>query len=149
MIWPVLKKNWDISYILGNFRGDERISNLCTLPLLFYERKMFQGARGLALYAGIAQRNGLVPIIGNQRLGTQLRLNSENSKQIFPEKEWPASVLISRCMWLWAIYLFPQLVCIFCRRKIYGLTLGICKSLTYTWMWTLGLRPRSSFSGNT
>jgi hypothetical protein len=48
---------------------------------------MFQGARGLALYAGIAQRNGLVPIIGNQRLGTLQRNNTENLKQIFPEKE--------------------------------------------------------------
>jgi hypothetical protein len=72
------------------------MSNLCLLPLLFYGCETFQGARGLALYAGIAQRNGLVPIIGNQRqrLGTLQRHNNENLKQIFPEKKLPAPVPI-------------------------------------------------------
>jgi hypothetical protein len=36
---------------------------------------------------------------------------------------------------------------IFCSR-IGRLIVGICKSLTDTWMWKLGLWPRNSFSGN-
>ncbi len=62
------------------------------------------------------------------------------------------SVLISTCMCLWAIFMFPRRVCLFCYRKICWLILGIYKSLTDTWMWwmwKLGLKPRNSFSGNT
>ncbi len=50
---------------------------------------------------------------------------------------------------LWAIYKFPWSVCLLCCRKIGGLNVGIYRSLTDTWMWKLGLRPRNSFSGNT
>ncbi len=46
---------------------------------------------------------------------------------------------------LWAIYIYSQSVCLFCCGPI----LGIYKSLTETWMWKLGLRPRNSFSGKT
>ncbi len=60
-----------------------------------------------------------------------------------------ATVLISTFMCLWVIYIFPGSVCLFCCRKICEPILGIYKSLTDTWMWKLGLRPRNSFSGNT
>ncbi len=59
-----------------------------------------------------------------------------------------ASVTISTCMCLWAIYVFPGLVRIFsCSRKGKS-TLGIYKSLTDNWKWKLGLKPRNFFSGN-
>ncbi len=40
-------------------------------------------------------------------------------------------------MFLWTIYLFPRLVCLFCCRKICGPIVGIYRSLTDTWMWKL------------
>ncbi len=42
------------------------------------------------------------------------RHNTENSKQIFPEKELCASVPISTFLCLWAIHIFPRSVCLFC-----------------------------------
>ncbi len=60
-----------------------------------------------------------------------------------------ASVPILRFMFLWAIYIFPQSVCLFCFRKIGGLIVGIYKSLKDKRMRKLGLRLRSSYSGNT
>ncbi len=48
---------------------------------------------------------------------TLQRQNAENLKQIFPEKEYRASVPISTFMCLWANYIFPRLVCLFCWRK--------------------------------
>ncbi len=50
---------------------------------------------------------------------------------------------------VWAIYIFPRSVCLFCCWKIGGPTVGINRSLTEAWIWKLGLRPRNSFSGNT
>ncbi len=47
------------------------------------------------------------------------------------------------------IYIFPGPFCLFCCREICGLILGIYKSLTDTWMWKLGLRPRNSQKRNT
>ncbi len=75
------------------------------------------------------------------------RHNTETSKQIFPEKEFAAaSVPISTLMCLWAIYIFPLTICLFCCREIcMWAILEINKSLTNTWMWKLGLRPRNSF----
>ncbi len=67
---------------------------------------------------------------------------NKNPIYVFPEKELCSSVPISTFMCLWAIYLFPGSVCLFCWRKICGPILGINKSLTDTWMWKLGLRPR-------
>ncbi len=62
---------------------------------------------------------------------------------------WAASFQLSSFMLLWAIYIlywvFPQSVCI-CFRKINRWT---DRRNTDTWMWKLGLRPRSFFSGNT
>ncbi len=81
---------------------------------------------------------------------TLQRHNTENSKQIFPEKE--LSCLSPNFHIHVHVYLsdfhfiFP--VCLFCYRKICGRILGIYKSLTDTWMWKLGMRPRNSFSGN-
>jgi hypothetical protein len=43
----------------------------------------------------------------------------------FPEKKLRVSVPISTFICLWAIYIFPQLVCLFCCRKICGPILGI------------------------
>ncbi len=60
-----------------------------------------------------------------------------------------ASAPISTFTCLWAIYIFPESVHISSSRKgrpIVGIC--ICNSLTDTWMWKLGLRPRYSFSGN-
>jgi hypothetical protein len=60
------------------------------------------------------------------------------------------SVPISTFMRLWAIYMFlwfgglPIL-----EEEIYRPILGLCKSLTYTWMLKLGLRPRYSQKRNT
>ncbi len=53
------------------------------------------------------------------------------------------SVPVSTFMCLWAIYIFPRLVCLLCCRKICGPILGICKSLTDTWIRKFGLRPRA------
>jgi hypothetical protein len=38
-------------------------------------------------------------------------------------------------IYLWEIYIFPGLVCIFCCRELCGLILGIYKSLPDAWMW--------------
>ena len=46
--------------------------------------------------------------------GTLQRQNAENLKQIFPEK---ASVPICTFKCLWANYIFPRWVCLFCWRK--------------------------------
>ncbi len=57
---------------------------------------------------------------------------------------------ISKFMYLWAVYIFPGSVCLFCCSQ--WLILGIFKSLTDTWMQELGTeprRPRSFISGNT
>jgi hypothetical protein len=54
-----------------------------------------------------------------RRIYTVQRHNTKNVKQIFPEKELrrhsPNSYTF---MFLWAIYIFPRSVCLFCCRKI-------------------------------
>jgi hypothetical protein len=52
-------------------------------------------------------------------------------------------------MCLWAIYIFPESVHIFPpAEKADPSWEYVYNSLTDTWMWKLGLRPRYSFSGN-
>ncbi len=48
-------------------------------------------------------------------------------------------------LFMWAIYIFPWSVCLFCCRKIGGPKVGIYRLLTDTWMWKLGLRPAAQF----
>jgi len=52
-------------------------------------------------------------------------------------------------IYLWEIYTLSGLVCLFCCMEICVPILGIYKSLTDTWMLTLGLRPRYSQKRNT
>ena len=78
------------------------------------------------------------------------RTNTENSKQIFPEKELRAlspnfhiHVFVSDLyVYITAVGL-PNL-----QQEICGPILGIYKSLTDTSMWKLGLRPRNSQKRN-
>jgi hypothetical protein len=49
--------------------------------------------------------------------GTLQRTNTENSKQIFPENQLHSHSPISTFMCLWAIYIFPRSICLFCCRK--------------------------------
>ncbi len=80
-----------------------------------------------------------------------------NCKDTIPEirnkysqgRNCAATVPIPAFMFLWAIYVFPLSVCLFCCRKIGGPNVGICRSLTDTWVWKLGRRSRNSLSGNT
>ncbi len=60
-----------------------------------------------------------------------------------------ASVAIPTFMFLWAIYIFPRSVCIILLQENRWPDLETYKSLTETWIWKLGLRPRSFFSGST
>ncbi len=60
-----------------------------------------------------------------------------------------ATVPIPTFMFLCAIYIFSKSICIFCCRKIGGPILEIYKSVTDTWMWKLGPRPRNSQKRNT
>ena len=59
------------------------------------------------------------------------------------ESQFPHSCVCERIILWW--------VCLFCWRKYVDLwpILGIYKSLTDTWMWKLGLRPRYSQKRNT
>ncbi len=78
------------------------------------------------------------------------RHSTENSKQIFPEKELRGSVPlpVSTFMCLWAIYV-PAIGLPILLLENMGTEPGLNKSCTGTGMWKLGLRPHNSFSGNT
>jgi hypothetical protein len=62
----------------------------------------------------------------------------------FQKRNCSATVPVSTFMCLWAIYIFPRSICLFCCRKICGPILGIYNSLTDTRMWKLRLRPRNT-----
>ncbi len=59
-----------------------------------------------------------------------------------------ATIPISTFPCLWTIYIFQRSIYLFWCRKICGPILGIYQSLTDTWMWNLGLRPRNSQKRN-
>ncbi len=63
-------------------------------------------------------------------------------KLLFPKQNYNVLLLVPTLiyLWLWEIYMFPGSVCLFCYREICGPILGICKFLTDTWMWKLGLQ---------
>jgi hypothetical protein len=80
---------------------------------------------------------------------TLLRHDTENSKQICPEKKLRGlSPNVQMCE-RFILYIPWIGLSILCCRKICAPILRIYKSLTDTWMWKLGLRPRNSFFGNT
>ncbi len=87
--------------------------------------------------------------LGGRWCTTLQRTNTENLKQIFPEKElrghnlkFHIQVFVSD-LYISTIDL-PILL-----QEICGPTQGIYKSLTDTWMWKLGLRPCNSQKRNT
>ncbi len=54
---------------------------------------------------------------------------------VFPKQNYNVLSPISTFMNLWAIFIFPWSVYLFCCSQLGRLILGICKSLTDTWMW--------------
>jgi hypothetical protein len=77
------------------------------------------------------------------------RTNTENSKQIFQEKEWcghspnfQIHVSVSN------LYI-PTIGLSFLLQEICGPIQGLLKSLTDTWMWKLWVKPRNSHKKNT
>ncbi len=78
------------------------------------------------------------------------RHNTEKFLQNIPRKKLLGHSTNSYIrLFTWENYIFPRSVFHFCCRKIGGPTMGIHRSLTDTWMWKLGLKPRNSFSENT
>ncbi len=76
------------------------------------------------------------------------RKNAENLKQIFPEKEY-RGLSPSFHIHVSASELYiPAMDLPFLLEEICGPILGIYKTLTETWMWKLGLRPRNSQKRN-
>ncbi len=76
------------------------------------------------------------------------RQNAENLKQIFPEKEYRGlSPNFHIHVSVSGLYI-PTMGLPFLLEEICGPILGIHKSLTDTWMWKLGLRPRYSQKRN-
>jgi hypothetical protein len=75
---------------------------------------------------------------------TLQRINTENSKQIFSEKELLChSPKFHIHVFVSDLYI-PAMDLPILLQEICGLILGIFKSLTDTLMWKLGLRPRNS-----
>ncbi len=80
---------------------------------------------------------------------TLQRTNTENSKQILPEKELRGqSPNLHIHVSVSDLYI-PTIDLPFLLQEICGPILGIYKSLTDTWMWKLGLRPCNFQERNT
>ncbi len=71
-----------------------------------------------------------------------------SQKWSFPKKNYNVLSLNSYTHISVRFIYFRGSVCLFCCRKICGPILGICKSLTDTWMWKLGLMLRNSQKRN-
>ncbi len=71
--------------------------------------------------------------------------NTENWKQIFPEKELRCHSLNFHIHVSVSDLYFSTIDQAILLQEICGAILGIYKSLTYTWMWKLVLRPRVQF----
>jgi hypothetical protein len=63
---------------------------------------------------------------------------------MYSEKRYFHIHVLYLCAILYSYRIGPDIFCIRIGKPIVGLS----KSLTGTWMWKLGLRPRNSFSGN-
>ncbi len=91
----------------------------------------------------------------NNPKGTLHKQNAENwkfetanLKQIFPEKEyWRISPNFHIHVSVSELYI-PTMGLPFLLEEMCGPILGIYKSITDTWMWNLGLRPRNSQKRN-
>ncbi len=81
--------------------------------------------------------------------GTLQRTNSENSKQIFPEKQLRSHSPNFQLHVSMSDLYIPTIDLSILLQQICGPILGIYKSLTNTWMWKLGLRPHNSQKRNT
>jgi hypothetical protein len=79
--------------------------------------------------------------------------NHSGRTTILYNKDSHLTSFIHNKLLTWRNTLHPDwFLCLTCkggRMKICGPILGISKSLTDTWIWKVGLRPRNSFSGNT
>ncbi len=73
---------------------------------------------------------------------------NENPIYLFPEKELRGLSPYFHIHVSVRDSYIPRIGHIFPCNRIGRQTVGIYKSLTDTWMWKLGLRPRKSFSGN-
>ncbi len=72
-------------------------------------------------------------------------MSSQNWNCYFQNRIIMFCLPVPELIYLWDIYIFPGSVCLFCCRKICG---RIYKSLTDTWRWKLGQRPRNSQKRN-
>ncbi len=79
------------------------------------------------------------------------RTNTENWKQICPEKNCAGTVPVSTsmCLIMSDLYYIPTIDLAVLLQEICGPILGIYNSLTFTWMRKLGLKPRYSQKRNT
>jgi hypothetical protein len=85
----------------------------------------------------------------SKSIGTLQRTNTENSKQIFPEKEMRGNIPNFHIHVPVSDLYIPTNDLPILLQEICGLILGIFKSLTDTRMWKSGLRPRNSQKRNT
>ncbi len=94
---------------------------------------------------------GAIRTVGPGKYTLQ-RQNTENSKQIFPAKELQGlqSQFLHSCFCERFILYIPVIsLPILLQENRCSNVVGIYRSLTDTWMWKVGLRPRKFFSGIT